>query len=147
MQFSGLLLSVLAFASLLKCALGQDVSIQTSFIFTNTQCNSEQEKTVRQALSDALILANVALDDSGELLSDSGGNHKYINFDSEAAIEYWGPPSQNLGHRQRVFDTYFRATQAYPGWGWSDWWKTKYIKMHCNDVDNQCGGDVPAVAY
>jgi hypothetical protein len=87
MQFFGLFLSVLAFASLLKCALGQDVSIQTSFIFTNSQCNSEQEKTVRQALSDALILANAALDDSGELLSDSGGNHKYVNFDSEAAIE------------------------------------------------------------
>jgi hypothetical protein len=65
--FEGLL-NVLAFASLLKLSLSQDVSIQTSFIFTYSQCNSDQEKLVRQTLSDALILANAALDNSGELL-------------------------------------------------------------------------------
>jgi hypothetical protein len=146
MHLFGLLLSILAFASLLKLSLGQDVSIQTSFIFTNSQCNSEQEKTIRQALSDALILANAALDDSGELLSDSGGNHKYINFDTEAAIEYWGPPSENLGYRQSVVDTFIKATQARRGWGWSDWWNSRYIRMHCDDVDDECEGDV-AVAY
>ena len=73
------------------------------------------------------------------MLDSVSGGRKIINFDTEAAIEYWGPLSQNLGKRQRVYDTFFRATQATRGWGWSDWWNNRYINMHCNDIEKEKG--------
>jgi len=145
--------------SLIRPCRGQNVGIETSPIFKGSNCDAIQERIIRQALSDAVskslvelhmgyplilcfrlqvLLANAAFDNSDELLSTTGRNNKILNFDTEAAIEYWGPPSKNLGYRQRIYDTFYRGTQATEGRGWADWWFERYIEMHCDDPDEQC---------
>ncbi|KAI4673165.1 uncharacterized protein J4E78_001672 [Alternaria triticimaculans] len=123
----------------------QNVGIETTPIFKNSQCSAEQERIIRQAWLDGVMLANAAFDDSDELLPNTGGGHKIINFDTRAAIEYWGPPSENLGYRQRIYDTFYRATQASWGRGWADWWFERYIEMHCDDPEpKQCDDSTSA---
>jgi hypothetical protein len=150
MYLLGLLLLLVVFASLLEPCQGslesrQDVNVQTSFWFYPRSCSDAKQEVIKQAQLDALTLANAALDVDTELLSHAGTEHKYIDCETQAAIEYFGPLQANLGHRQCIFDTFFRATQAYRGWGWSDWWNRRYIEIHCDDIKGDCDGKV--VAY
>ena len=125
--------------SLIRPCSGQNAGIETTPIFKGSNCDADQERIIRQAWLDGVLLANAAFDSSDELLSTTTrGNNKIINFDTQAAIEYWGPPSKNLGNRQRIYDTFYRATQAGWGRGWADWWYERYIEMHCDDPRKQC---------
>ena len=131
--------------SLFQVCNARNVGIETTPIFKNSQCSAEQERIIRQAWLDGVMLANAAFDDSDELLPNTGGGHRIINFDTQAAIEYWGPPSENLGYRQRIYDTFYRATQASWGRGWADWWFERYIEMHCDDPEpKQCDDSTSA---
>jgi len=88
--------------SLVQPCRGQNVGVETTPIFKGSSCDASQERIIRQAWLDGVLLANAAFDSSGERLSITRGNNKIINFDTQAAIEYWGPPSKNLGYRQHV---------------------------------------------
>jgi len=124
--------------SLVQPCRGLNVGVETTPIFKGSNCDAGQERIIRQAWLDGVLLANAAFDSSDELLSTTRGNNEIINFDTQAAIEYWGPPSKNLGHRQRIYDTFYRATQAGWGRGWVDWWYERYLGMHCDDPKKQC---------
>jgi hypothetical protein len=116
----------------------QDVSITTTFNIDQS-CTPAQQAIIKQANTDALALANAALDSGREILGTTNAGGKTINFQTQAAIDYWGPPSLNVPYRQRIFDTLYRATQTYRGTGWSDWWNNRYVTVFCHDVYNTCG--------
>ena len=42
-----------------------------------------------------------------DLLPNSGNPHKYIDTNSRAYIEFFGPPTENCHYSQRVFDTFY----------------------------------------
>jgi len=112
----------------------QDLTIATTFEF-DTSCAADQQTQIKQANSDALLLAIAALQDSRELLAD-GESGKYVAFDTQATVDCWSIPDKNGPYQQRIFDTFYRATHAYRGSGWSDWWNDKYVFVFCRDVDN-----------
>jgi hypothetical protein len=42
----------------------------------------------------------------------------------------------------------FNAARAYPGWGFSDWWKNRYVFLSCIDeLQSKPGGLGPVNAY
>jgi hypothetical protein len=107
-----------------------DIHALTSFTF-DASCGAREVSIIKQANQDAIELATAALDHSDHELSMSPA-HLTIDFDQEAAVDYFGPPSQNLGSRQRIFDTLYTATQTTRGWGLSDWWKSRYVEVVCD---------------
>lgn len=42
-------------------------------------------------------------------------------------------------------DTMYKASQAYRGWGLSDWWNNRYVTLSCKDIDKEC--EKTSVAY
>lgn len=108
---------------------------QTTFI-NFWGCSRSQRDALIHAHQDAVSLAEAALEDDRELVTT--GVSQYINFDTVAAIEYFGPPNQNTKWRQRIFDTFYRATNTYPGWGWSDWWYQRYVEVACGKPTGTC---------
>lgn len=113
------------------------IDSQTTF-FGFDKCTKDQSNMLKQAHHDAIILAEAALDDDRELATTAVS--QYINFDTVAAIEYFGPPDKNTKWRQRIFDTFYRATTTYRGWGLSDWWYQRYVQVGCDDVAGACQG-------
>jgi hypothetical protein len=108
----------------------QDVSITTTFNYDG-KCTLAQQAVINQANIDAISLANAALDPHSELLGTTSNWGYFFNFETRAAIDYWGPPSQNGPYRQRIFDTFYRATQTYRGVGRGDWWNNRYVWVVC----------------
>ena len=41
-------------------------------------------------------------------------------------------------------DAMYKAANAYPGWGLSDWWNDRYIQISCIDEGNECSDTIPA---
>ncbi|KAJ5232833.1 hypothetical protein N7468_005789 [Penicillium chermesinum] len=114
------------------------LNAQTTFFGFNN-CSLEQGATIVQAHRDALLLANSALEKDSELLP---ADSRYLDFSSAAAIDYWGPPEHNVQWRQRVFDTYIRATRTYRGLGWSDWWSNRYVQISCGGLEGACESSI-----
>ena len=75
--------------------------------------------------------------------------HPWINFNKETAIRFFGPPGANKAFQTKIFTTVQRATEANPGWGWSDWWNDRYVYLMCDRSDIKeevCFGN-KSVAY
>jgi hypothetical protein len=100
----------------------QDLNAQTKFLFADSRCTSSQQAAIVQANKDALELANAAFDTRSDELEPepTKWEHKYIDFNTQAAVDYFGLPKLNLGRRRRIYDTFYRATDVYSGWGWDD---------------------------
>lgn len=135
------------------------LNTQTTF-YGFDKCSQGQADTVKQAHRDAIALAEAALEDDRELATTAVS--QYINFDSVAAIEYFGPPKHNAKWQQYIFDTFYRATKSYRGWGFSDWWYNRYIQINCGQPgqdDDDCyrtyaytdlrnkGRAIPSITY
>ncbi|KAI0886464.1 uncharacterized protein GGS22DRAFT_157909 [Annulohypoxylon maeteangense] len=100
-------------------------------------CDAQRQiPAIEQAHKDALKLANAAFYDDREL--SVGDPHQLIDFTSQAAIDYFGPADFKPSQHQRIYDTLYRATETYPGWGLSDWWNSRYIDVFCDDFANDC---------
>ena len=109
-----------------------EVDTQTTFYIRN--CNAKERAIIEQSQKDALKLANAALDDAREILTTDHAGGKYINFETQAAIEYFGVPSKNAPFQEEIFDTFFHASQSYPVWGFSDWWHNRRVEVHCHYI-------------
>ena len=114
----------------------QDVSIATTFNYNYT-CSEVQTQIIDQAHTDALLLADAALDQGRELFNTPNANSKTVIFNTKAAIDYWGPTKKNGAYQNRIVNTFYRATQTYRGFGWSDWWYNRYVDVGC-DFNNSC---------
>lgn len=120
----------------------QQLSAQTTFNITGCDPNTQQP-VLEQAQRDALTLAKAALADVRPL-STLDADDFTIDFFSQAAMDYFGDPIANTKYQQRIIDTFYRATIAYRGRGWSDWWNDRYVDVTCTDVHNECGPTTPA---
>lgn len=111
------------------------LNAQTTFL-DYKGCSADEGAIIVQAHRDALILANAALEKDRDSSKFTPG--VFLDFDTVAAIDYFGPLEQNAQWRQRIFDTFARATQTYRGWGWSDWWHGRYISVSCGHREGYC---------
>ncbi|KAF2728714.1 hypothetical protein EJ04DRAFT_528414 [Polyplosphaeria fusca] len=114
-----------------------DVTIQTTFKIDQA-CSSEQRQIIEQGQRDALELANAVFDDCSELKT-TADHARCINWESQAVGEYFGPKAMNRGERQRIFDTFDKATNMKRSW-FGDWWNDRYVWVFCNDPRNKCKG-------
>ena len=123
-----------------------DVNIATTFYF-DSSCSQAQQAVIEQAEKDARLLAGAALDDVKELLTVSASkNGKTINFRTKAAIDFFGPSKTNAPSQQYIINTFWRATQAKPGLGWSDWWHNPYVYNSCSGGKEDCARE-NVIAY
>ena len=143
--YIALLASTLCSASILGIfQKRQDVSAQTTFKFGYDHgCDPQKVKIIKQFHKDALTLAHFALDNVREL-GTTGKQDKEVDFHTQAAVDYWGPPYRNCPFQQRIFNTLYRATQSYRGSGWDDWWHNRYVFVNCKDFENHCVETSPA---
>ena len=83
------------------------VTIQTSFKFAG--CANKDADTLNQNINDAVTLAQAGLDYiNDELLTDSTTTypqygHQQVDFSKQAAIDFFGPESQNAPYQQHIF--------------------------------------------
>jgi hypothetical protein len=91
------------------------LNAQTTFLFADSECRSSQQVAIVQANKDALELTNAAFDTRSDELPVNPINwmHKYVNFNTQAAVDCFGPLKLNLEQRQRIYDTFYRATDVY----------------------------------
>ncbi len=106
-------------------------NIQTTFRIQQ-ECGKNRTAIIEQANKDALELANAVFDDCGELKT-AGEVSKCINWESQAVAEYFGPKAMNRGQRERIFETFIRATKTKPTW-FSDWWNARKVFVFCEDI-------------
>lgn len=86
-----------------------DASILTSFKFTD--CSDDDTKTLKQNVKDAVTLASAGLDYINDELVNTYPQygHQQVDFSKQAAIDFFGPESQNLPYQQFIFG------ELYPG--------------------------------
>ncbi|KAL9114674.1 MAG: hypothetical protein Q9227_001352 [Pyrenula ochraceoflavens] len=122
----------------------QDVSAQTTFLYDKS-CNGDQKSALTQSQTDALSFASAALEDIRELVHTVDQDDYYVDFDSQAAIEYFGPQKDNMQYRETILTTLYRAKITFRGLGWSDYWSGRYVDVYCSDTsDKECGETSPA---
>jgi hypothetical protein len=142
----GFLTALLLLLSCQLCASAphrlRDVSTLTTFKIDGS-CNATQEAIIVEANKDALTLANAPLQGGHHDLGENPDG-KWIDFSTYAANDFWGPQSRNSPYQQRIFDTLYRATQAYAGLGFWDWWYDRYVDVYCVDKIKKCKGKTPA---
>ncbi|KAF4627653.1 hypothetical protein G7Y89_g10497 [Cudoniella acicularis] len=109
-------------------------------------CNATQTSMIQQAHTDALALVKAAFSGDSEL-SVGDNPHQFIDFTTKAAIDYFGPSDYEPNSHARIFDTFYRASQTYPGWGLSDWWNSRYIEIYCNDFADDCTNKKTGALY
>jgi len=110
-------------------------TIQTSWTYVN--CNDTQKAAIEQANKDARDLADKALAPiDRELIIYTAGNadDRKIDFNSRAAIDYWGDPNLNRPFRASIEAAFVGATEYKPGWGVGDWWNNRYVTLVCHKV-------------
>jgi hypothetical protein len=116
----------------------QDVGVYTTFLIDDS-CD---KAVVQKAHDDAVKMASGALDIEHDELSTL---LKYvINWNGAATIDYFGPPSTNNAYREHILRTILLSSDAYRGWGLSDWWNDRYVTVTCNDPKTDCGTSSPA---
>ena len=77
-------------------------SILTSFKFAG--CSDDQTTILNQDVNDAVTLASTGLDYINELVvTYPSYGHQQVNFSKQAAIDFFGPESQNLPYQQFIF--------------------------------------------
>ncbi|KAL9115648.1 MAG: hypothetical protein Q9227_000016 [Pyrenula ochraceoflavens] len=107
---------------------GGDFKVLTSYLFN--KCSESQQNVLKQAITDANIIAYSGVK---ELAGPAGTPIDWIDFSHEAAIDFFGPQNKNGGQRDKIFTTLTRASYAYRGPGWSDWWNGRYIQLNCDE--------------
>lgn len=113
------------------------------------KCNKDQKKALKAAVTDANIIAYAGLK---RLARPGAAPIDWLDFSHEAAIDYFGPSSRNGGEQNKIYSalifvavdsdcriillillaTISRASYAYRGWGWSDWWSGRYVQLNCD---------------
>lgn len=80
-----------------------DVSILTSFKFAG--CSDDQTNILNQNVKDAVTLASAGLDYINDELFNTYPNygHQQVDFSKQAAIDFFGPESQNQPYQQFIF--------------------------------------------
>lgn len=80
-----------------------DASILTSFKFAG--CSDDQANILNQNVKDAVALASAGLDYVNDELVDTYPQygHQQVNFSKQAAIDFFGPESQNRPYQQFIF--------------------------------------------
>jgi hypothetical protein len=81
-------------------------------------CDGNQQSQIKQAFNDARIILAVGAEQ--------------VDFNSAAALEYWGPPQYTQPYRDRIINNYVRAVADHGAVG--DWWYDRYIEIHCDDL-------------
>ncbi|KAI9749029.1 MAG: hypothetical protein M4579_007031 [Chaenotheca gracillima] len=124
------------------------LTAQTAFT-QYVSCSQDEVNILNQNVKDAAALANTGLDYINDDLTTGTYpqyGHQQVDFSKQAAIDFFGPESQNGPYQQRIFDTMLKASNAYPGWGYSDWWKDRYVALSCIEAPNtkSCDGTTPA---
>ncbi|KAL8885017.1 MAG: hypothetical protein Q9205_005625 [Flavoplaca limonia] len=121
-----------------------DVSVLTGFQYKD--CDGDQVNILKQNINDAVELASAGLDYVNDELVDAYPQygHQQVDFSKQAAIDFFGPESQNGPYQVFIFDAMLKASNAYPGWGISDWWNSRYVQISCKDEKNDCGDTTPA---
>ena len=123
------------------------ISTQTSYI-DFTGCSATQKDAIIQSNKDALLIAGAALSYKHDELSvHSGGGKAYIDFNTQAAYDYFSDSKINAPYQQQIFNTFLRATLAYRGIGWSDWWNNRYVSISCTNLKNNCKFGTAAYTY
>ncbi|KAL9598124.1 MAG: hypothetical protein Q9219_004680 [cf. Caloplaca sp. 3 TL-2023] len=123
----------------------RDVSILTGFQYKD--CSADRVNILKQNINDAVALASAGLDEVRDELVDEKypqWNHQQVDFSKQAAIDFFGPEKQNGPYQVFIFDAMLKAANAYPGWGFSDWWNSRYVQISCKDELNECGDTTPA---
>lgn len=108
-----------------------DLNALTGF-FGFDGCSNDQKKALGKAATDMLKLAYAAVPYNAK-------PDETIDWNSAAALEYFGPPSRNEPYRAQIIDDYQKAGLAYSRWG--DWWKDRYVQLRCTNERSD------AVAY
>ena len=143
-------------------------NVTTGYI-SYTQCNDDQSAALWQAVNDAVSLA-AGTYGHDELKKRDGSvlkREQLIDFSTQAAIDYFGPPSKSGPYQQDIFgtslrlialrkqihidlftnlnclDTFKKASLAYPGWGVGDWWTNRYVILSCRDAYKECNVPSP----
>ena len=127
-------------ASLAIRQSGGDITTLTTLEYHD--CSVNYTNILQQAQKDALQLAEAVFYECKDELT-IGGAHKCIDWESQAVAEYFGPCDKVYGQRQRIFDTFVRATETQRYW-FSDWWKDRYVDVWCSDKGKACRSDSPA---
>ncbi|KAI0399268.1 hypothetical protein F4802DRAFT_612495 [Xylaria palmicola] len=128
--FHALAISSVAALSLYR---RQNADILTTFLIDDS-CGGNKG-VILQAHEDARKMVDNILEIEHDELSTL---LKYtINWNSAAAIDYFGSPEDNPPYRERILRTLVLSSEAYRGWGWSDWWSDRYVTVTCK-VD-KCG--------
>lgn len=86
-----------------------DASILTSFKFAG--CSKDQTKILNQNVKDAVTLASAGLDYVNDELVNTYPRygHQQVDFSKQAAIDFFGPESQNQPYQQ------FILGESHPG--------------------------------
>jgi len=87
------------------------VNILTGFT-GYASCNDTQTNIIKQAALDAQKIADAGLDAiHDELLTQvyPQKNHQQVDFSKQAAIDFFGPESQNAPEQARIFGELFSA--------------------------------------
>ncbi|KAI1125564.1 hypothetical protein F5Y10DRAFT_294542 [Nemania abortiva] len=109
--------------------------IRTSFLIDKS-CG-DNRTVILKAHDDARKMVAEILDIQHDELSIL---LKYtIDWNGLAVIEYFGSPNENQPYREHILRTLVLASEAYPGWGWSDYWNNRYVTITCGDPKNECG--------
>ncbi|KAK8035576.1 hypothetical protein PG993_010571 [Apiospora rasikravindrae] len=116
-----------------------------STLLVDDSCDGNQTETIRQAHRDAADMAHTAL----EIAQDEPSSiYRYaINWNSTAAIDYFGSPSSNFAYREHILRTLTLASRINAGWSNSggDNSQSRPIKVTCNDPRSRCG--IASTAY
>lgn len=75
----------------------EDLTVLTSYLFY--QCNSSQEASLKQAVLDATAIAYAGL----SMVHGLSDSQLIVDFTTQAAIEYFGPPSENANVQDQIF--------------------------------------------
>lgn len=148
-------------------------NVTTGYI-SYTQCDDAQSAALWQAVNDAVSLAARTYDHGHDELKkrDAGAFAQFTDFSTQAAIEYFGPPSRSGPYQKNIYgmslrlivlriiafywspisfaltdqkcpDTFKKASLAYPGWGVGDWFSSRYVILSCRDAEKQCDSPGP----
>ena len=104
-----------------------EYTIQTGYKYNG--CSDEKKKALQAAVTNAVILACSGI--KTIYPGDAPIPLRFIDFKHQAALDYFGPYSQNKGEQDKIFKTLEVACFAFPGWGLSDWWNSRYVELNC----------------
>ena len=80
-----------------------DVTVRTGYRFRG--CDKREIKILNQEIKDSIVLAKAGLDYISDELIDSYPQyaHRQIDFSKRAAIDFFGPESQNKPYQYFIF--------------------------------------------